>query len=273
MLVTKKTAATLGQSIHDGVGSKVSVFARRQMEKMGWQEGKGLGKNENGISKHIKATKKDDNSGLGLESVVSEEVTENWWHDSFSKQLKTFLPCSTGKKQKLKKSERTSKKNSASDVEAPPSYAELFAATGGARLGMRARASQKGKILRTEGGTAATDPQTDISVALEPEVKRKKKSRRTDDAVALLEDERDEVMDADEPEVKRKKKSRRTDDALALLEDERDEVMDADEPEVKRKKKSRSVDTIALVKEDRNDVTQALDPETKRKKKSRTKDI
>jgi Pin2-interacting protein X1 len=242
MLVTKKTAATLGQSIHDGVGSKVSVFARRQMEKMGWQEGKGLGKNENGISKHIKATKKDDNSGLGLESVVSEEVTENWWHDAFSKQLKTFLPCSTGKKQKLKKIERGSKNNSASDIDAPPSYAELFAATGGARLGMRARASQKGKILRTEGGTAATDPQTDISVAIEPEMKRKKKSRSADDAVALLEDERNEVMDADEPEVK-------------------------------RKKKSRSVDTIAPVKEDRNDVTQAPDPEKKRKKKSRTKDI
>jgi Pin2-interacting protein X1 len=273
MLVTKKTAATLGQSIHDGVGSKVSVFARRQMEKMGWQEGKGLGKNETGISKHIKATKKDDNSGLGLESVVSEEVTENWWHDAFSKQLKTFLPCSTGKKQRLKKSERVSKSCSASNIEAPPTYAELFAATGGARLGMRARASQKGKILRTEGGTAASDLQNDIPIALEPEVQRKKKLRSTDKAVALLEDERNKLMDDEEPEVKRKKKSRSTDNAVAILEDERDEVMDADEPEVRKKKKSRSVDTLALVKEDRNNVTQALDPEMKRKKKSRTKEI
>lgn len=210
MLVTKKTAATLGQSIHDGVGSKVSVFARRQMEKMGWQEGKGLGKNETGISKHIKATKKDDNSGLGLESVVSEEATENWWHDAFSKQLKTFLPCSTGKKQKSKKSERGSKKSSASTLEAPPSYADLFAATGGARLGMRARASQKGKFLRTEGGISAIDSQTDLIAALEPEVKRKKKSRSADTIALVAEDSNNNVQ-ALEPEMKRKKKSRTKD--------------------------------------------------------------
>ena len=242
MLVTKKTAATLGQSIHDGVGSKVSVFARRQMEKMGWQEGKGLGKNETGISKHIKATKKDDNSGLGLESVISEEVTENWWHDAFSKQLKTFLPCSTGKKQKSKKSGRLSKNFPASDTEAPPSYAELFAATGGARLGMRARASQKGKILRTEGGTAVNNPQTDMTVAPDLESKRKKKSRSAETAVAVVDDDTNEVIDALEPELK-------------------------------RKKKSRSADTADDVTGDRNDIIQALEPETKRSKKSRTKNV
>ena len=45
-MFTKKTAAKRGLSIHDGAGSAVSSFARKQMEKMGWSEGKGLGKNE-----------------------------------------------------------------------------------------------------------------------------------------------------------------------------------------------------------------------------------
>jgi hypothetical protein len=36
------------------------------------------------------------------------------------------------------------------DSSEPPSFDELFAATGGARLGMRARANQKGKLLRTQ---------------------------------------------------------------------------------------------------------------------------
>ena len=108
MLVTKKTAVAMGLSIHDGVGSKVSVFARRQMEKMGWEEGKGLGKNETGISKHIKAVKRDDSSGLGLESAQAAEQPDNWWHDAFSKNLKTFSSSSGGKKKRSKKRDRKS---------------------------------------------------------------------------------------------------------------------------------------------------------------------
>jgi Pin2-interacting protein X1 len=38
-----------------------------------------------------------------------------------------------------------------------PSFEELFAATGGARLGMRARGSQQGKLQRTEGAPAACE--------------------------------------------------------------------------------------------------------------------
>ena len=48
-MFTKKTAAKRGLSIHDGAGSAVSSFARKQMEKMGWTEGKGLGKNEGNV--------------------------------------------------------------------------------------------------------------------------------------------------------------------------------------------------------------------------------
>jgi Pin2-interacting protein X1 len=183
MLVTKKTATKLGMSIYDANGSKVSDFAQRQMEKMGWQEGKGLGKNETGISKHIKAVKRDDNSGLGSESVQAEEVAENWWHDAFSKQLKVFQSSSSCKKSKSKKSSKK-KKNDSDDL--PPSYAELFAATGGARLGMRARANQKGKHLRTENAFAITTeqlecvPTTDeMHSSSEMDDGKKKKSKKS----------------------------------------------------------------------------------------------
>jgi hypothetical protein len=34
------------------------------MEKFGWKEGQGLGKNEDGISDHIKAKKREENTGV-----------------------------------------------------------------------------------------------------------------------------------------------------------------------------------------------------------------
>ena len=180
MIVTKKTTESLGMSIFDGVGSKVSVFARRQMEKMGWEEGKGLGKNETGIVKHIKAVKRDDNSGLGLDEVKAAELPDNWWHDGFSKNLKAYSSSTGGKMKKSKKRSNNETDVDDNGADAPPSYAELFAATGGARLGMRARASQNGKILRTEGPLQSEIIETSghvqqlIEVCLEPKVKRKK---------------------------------------------------------------------------------------------------
>ena len=82
MLVTRKTLDRLGSSTNESAGSKVSAFAMKQMEKMGWDEGKGLGKREDGIQKHITVKKKDESSGLGLEQAKLDEKSqnENWWH-------------------------------------------------------------------------------------------------------------------------------------------------------------------------------------------------
>ena len=262
MLVTKKTAATLGLSIHDGVGSKVSIFARRQMEKMGWEEGKGLGKNETGISKHIKAVKRDDSSGLGLESVEAVEVNDNWWHDAFSKQLKTFQTPKKGSKSKKEKSLR---KGTTDDAEKPPSYADLFAATGGARLGMRARASQKGKILRTESSnvdvrlsTAEQSVSSDTQSLMESDAKRKKKSRGAD-----VIDEVTEVVAVD-PGMRKKKKSKGDAVIEEVADESRLDVPATGEPDAKRKKKSRGADVIDEVTE-----VVAVDPGMRKKKKSK----
>ena len=73
---------------------------------------------------------------IGLDTVKVEEGADHWWHDSFSGAL--------SKMAKKKKSKKTK------DESAPPTFDELYAATGGARLGMRARMSQKGKLTRAE---------------------------------------------------------------------------------------------------------------------------
>lgn len=158
MLLTKKTISALGSDIKDANGSKISNFAKKQMEKMGWVEGQGLGKNSDGSTTHIKVTKKEESSGLGLDKETSEKLsaTEHWWHDDFASTLAAFKPKGLkedkkkDKKKEKKEKRKEEKKKRKLEASSPPSYEELFAATGGARLGMRARAKQTGKLLRTE---------------------------------------------------------------------------------------------------------------------------
>ena len=38
MIVTRKTLDDLGSKMNDSAGSKISDFARKQMEKYGWTE-------------------------------------------------------------------------------------------------------------------------------------------------------------------------------------------------------------------------------------------
>lgn len=42
-------------------------FGFKMLMKMGWTEGKGLGRNEQGMSTYVKAIKNDEKSGIFLE--------------------------------------------------------------------------------------------------------------------------------------------------------------------------------------------------------------
>ena len=48
-------------------------FGMRMLTSMGWQEGKGVGKDGGGITKHIQAKKRSINSGIGAD--VKTDVT------------------------------------------------------------------------------------------------------------------------------------------------------------------------------------------------------
>lgn len=56
-------------------------FARKQLESMGWKEGKGLGKNEDGISKPLKLMVQKDSVGLGFDRNTSSINTEVWFQE------------------------------------------------------------------------------------------------------------------------------------------------------------------------------------------------
>ena len=51
-----------------------SKFGFKMLRQMGWSQGKGLGKQENGMTSHLKISKKQINSGLGF----NHDLSNNW---------------------------------------------------------------------------------------------------------------------------------------------------------------------------------------------------
>merc|ERR1712045_802342 len=63
--------------------SQKESFAERMMRKQGWHDGGGLGKNNQGIAKPIKASLKFDHAGIGHD--MAKEFTNNWWDLAYAK--------------------------------------------------------------------------------------------------------------------------------------------------------------------------------------------
>lgn len=71
---------------------KPSSYAVKLMEKMGWKEGQGLGRKEDGITKHLTIQKREENIGLGHDKLIGEveSATDHWWSKSFAQNLAAF---------------------------------------------------------------------------------------------------------------------------------------------------------------------------------------
>lgn len=187
-LATKKTmarlSASLNESASDASHMKQSSFARKQLEKMGWSEGTGLGKKRDGMVTHIRTKKREESVGLGGEKKIVEEQSDMWWSDSVGNTLARLQQAkkrksmssdngsddddSKAKKKAKKKSKKSksksdekekkrskkkkSKDNDSGEVKTYTDQ-ELFVATGGARFGMRAQRRAEGKWARTESGS------------------------------------------------------------------------------------------------------------------------
>lgn len=70
-------------------------WAKNMMKKMGWTEGKGIGKKEDGIVKHIRVDKKDNNEGLGavdIDVLNNPQCGINHWSDTFN-SVKVQIRC------------------------------------------------------------------------------------------------------------------------------------------------------------------------------------
>ena len=107
-----------------------------------------------------------------------------WWHMGLENALAKRKK--TKKKKKQQQNEGSDEDAAASSAGAPPLIMdELFRATGGARLGMRARCSQPGKLLRAEAASTSADVADATADGTEKAAsKKKRKAEPTDRAAA-----------------------------------------------------------------------------------------
>ncbi len=58
--------------------------------KMGWKDGKGLGKKQSGITDCIQIKRREDNQGLGVKGHGASNFSWNneWWNDAFNNSIK-----------------------------------------------------------------------------------------------------------------------------------------------------------------------------------------
>ena len=97
-----------------------SAFGQRMLMKMGWSEGKGLGKNKQGTSSHLRAIRREEGLGIGAK-------TDTFGDDGFSKTSQNFHGVlaqlhaehgnaeSNKSKKKSKKKKKDSKKEKGED--------------------------------------------------------------------------------------------------------------------------------------------------------------
>ena len=158
-LVGRKHKAKLGADLNESVATGPNDFARKQLEKLGWKEGTGLGKNRDGRAEHIRVTKRRDGQAIGAASTDIDPVVtgDQWWKSSVGNTLARLAAAKKQKKSKKSKKEEKKKKKRKLEY----TDEELFEATGGARFGMRAQTQQMGKWNRAED--AITKDEEDLA--------------------------------------------------------------------------------------------------------------
>ena len=176
----KKLQRKLGAQLNESAAVQISKdsFAQKMMRRMGWQEGQGLGKDQQGMKEHIKVKQRLEEEGIGHDKFQMEKAIAGdcWWQQSMGdtlarlqKQKRKILDETkektkkkpkkrkideesddeNGDERKLKKRKKEKKKKK-EKVKTFYTDEELFEATGGARFGMRAQRRQHGKWARAE---------------------------------------------------------------------------------------------------------------------------
>ena len=218
-------------------------FAKRQLEKMGWTEGTGLGKRRDGMKEHVKIKQREDEMGLGREKMKAQEVADVWWKDNLGDTLARL------QKKKSDKDEKKSKKKSKKDKKKEKTKKhftdeELFEATGGARFGStsgaRANRSQHGKWKRSESGHELTELEKKAKESMEWNGRGNAQVLSSKESSATLEGETDVSVKKD-AEIT----SMKEDDAEASMKEDnksKKKKRKLEKKELKRAKKAKIAD-------------------------------
>jgi hypothetical protein len=155
-MISKKTAAKLGSGIVESAASKPAI-GKLMLERLGWQEGQGLGVEGKGMKNSVQVAKRDDNKGLGAKKAGAEEEKRPEWLNDIFKAASANIPDKVGERKRTRSELSTSSSSSSSDEDdmngldvsqLSATDRELFLLCGKRRLGRRANRAQKGKWKR-----------------------------------------------------------------------------------------------------------------------------
>ncbi|XP_024368235.1 G-patch domain-containing protein 1 isoform X1 [Physcomitrium patens] len=137
-------ATTEGPLLFQGVSKESKAF--RLMTQMGWEEGRGLGKDQQGITSHIRVKTRKDNAGVGTDE--QKKAAQNWTvnthiFDNILKNLKV-----QGAQPQVKKDSSDDDSSDDDSVEAIPVIKKV------ARPQGRYKRREGGKLVK---GYSATD--------------------------------------------------------------------------------------------------------------------
>lgn len=66
-----------------------SEYAKKLMVQMGWKEGNGLGKDQNGEKDCVQVKRREDNVGLGRKTLGGPtNWKDDWWNESYNNSIK-----------------------------------------------------------------------------------------------------------------------------------------------------------------------------------------
>ncbi|KAM7318487.1 hypothetical protein ACRRTK_023224 [Alexandromys fortis] len=230
-------------SVTPKVKSRGMKFAEEQLLKHGWTEGKGLGRNENGITQALKVTLKQDTHGVGHDPA--KEFTNHWWSDLFNKTAASLV-VDTGKDgvQIRRLSTETTQRNHPKpnllyqkfvkgniavvdafvfEVRQLPSplfltsYADLDPSLRAARIGItmkaklaRLEAQEQAFLARFKGSedVGTSQPQTDREPSRKK--KKKRKQREEEEAVTPEKNVGEALLEYTDQSVKKSRKKKRS---------------------------------------------------------------
>ena len=94
------------------------------LRKMGWTEGKGLGKTEEGISECVQQRRREEGQGLGVGDKKSFKWNDNWWDDVYNSAMTKFKYVKKEKKE-VSSTSSSSEESSDSSSESDNSIAKF----------------------------------------------------------------------------------------------------------------------------------------------------
>ncbi|CAM9357476.1 unnamed protein product [Choristocarpus tenellus] len=181
-------SASAGDTLNQAWKNDKSKFGFRMLEKMGWKEGKGLGKNEDGMATHVKVAKKSNNLGLGAKRDSAGDAGWESTSLSFNSVLEALGKAYGNAPTKKKKASRKKEKRNKEKVEAVSVAKDSSAAVSTSGCPSRAkrirskdvRSFSKTDLRAILGHSAPSLPSNPLFVEPPAQIESAKDSRRRD---------------------------------------------------------------------------------------------